>query len=200
MKKKTNQTDDLKKLANFLYEVGTLRKTARSHRQTLLTDDLSDNISSHSYRVSMIGWFLANLQKADPYKVVTMCLFHDIGESRSGDQNWIHKKYAKVFEDEIARDQIDPLPFAKEISTLDAEYQTRRSLEAKIVKDADLLDQMLLLKEYAWVGNQEAATWLKHNNHFKLLKTAMAKKIAREIIKQNPSDWWYKGLWTSTRR
>lgn len=200
MKKKTNAPDPKKILANFFFEVGTLRKLARSHRQTLLTDDLSDNISSHSYRVTVIGYFLAKLSNADVVKVVLMCLFHDVSESRSGDQNWINKRYVKVYEDEITKDQLSPLPFSDELMELNHEYQERKTLEAKLAKDADLIDQILLLKEYEHVGNQEAATWLKHNNHLKILLTPVAKKIAKEIIKQNPSDWWYKDLWTPNRR
>lgn len=42
-KTKTNPNGELNKLAGFFYEIGTLRKIARSHRQGLLTDDLSDN-------------------------------------------------------------------------------------------------------------------------------------------------------------
>ena len=190
MKTKTKKTEpDLKKLASFFFEVGTLRKTARSHRQTLLTDDLSDNISSHSYRVTVIGYFLAKLVKANVNKVVQMCLFHDTGEARSGDQNWIHKRYTKVFEDEIAKGQLGTLPFSDELMELNHEYQERKTLESKLAKDADMLDQILLLKEYAHIGNQEAATWLKHNNHLKLLKTTIARNIAKEILEQNPSDW-----------
>jgi putative hydrolase of HD superfamily len=82
---KTNKT--IKKAAEFLFEVGTLRKTIRAHRQTLLTDDSSDNIASHSFRVIWIGWILSKMEKADPYKVLLMCLAHDTGETRSGDQN-----------------------------------------------------------------------------------------------------------------
>jgi len=52
---------DYKKYARFFLEVGSLRKLARSHRQTLLTDDLSDNIASHSYRVVVIAYMLAQL-------------------------------------------------------------------------------------------------------------------------------------------
>ncbi len=196
--KKTNTP--LEKLVNLFYEVGTLRKTARSHRQCLLTDDLSDNIASHSFRVAIIGLFLAKQAKLDHHKVLEMCLLHDIGESRSGDQNWIHKRYVKVFEDENTKDQLSGLLLEKEIRELDLEYHDRKSKEALIAKDADILDQILLLKEYSWIGNQEAATWLKHNNHLKLLKTTIAKKVAREILKQRPSDWWYLGLWTPNRR
>ncbi len=188
-----------KVLANFFFEIGTLRKLARSHRQTLLTDDLSDNISSHSYRVTVIGYFLAKLAKANVNKVVQMCLFHDTSEARSGDQNWIHKRYVKVFEDEISHDQFDHLPFGKDVLILSREYQERKSLEAKLAKDADLLDQILLLVEYAHVGNKEAVEWLKDNAQAKMLQTTFAKKLAKEISLQSPNEWRF-GSWTSNRR
>jgi putative hydrolase of HD superfamily len=192
----------MKKLTNFLFEIGTLRKTARSHRQTLLTDDLSDNIASHSFRVSIIGMFLAQLEKADVKKVMMMCLIHDTSETRSGDQNWVHKKYLKVFEDEIIGSQLSFLPKNSEVVKASKEYQKRKSLEAKVAKDADLLDQLLLLKEYAWQGNLEAKQWLEGKHHQGLMFTNNAKKIAREIQKQKPSDWWraQNGGWSSRRR
>jgi putative hydrolase of HD superfamily len=182
-----------------------MRKIVRAHRPVLLTDDLSDNISSHSYRVTWIGWFLAKEEKADPYKVLLMCLSHDISEARSNDQNWIHKKYVKVFEDEITKDQIKDLPAESELNLITKEYKERESKEAIVAKDADLLDQILLLKEYIWQGNKEAESWLyknkgkKQNTHLVMLKTKTAKKLAKEIIKQNPGDWW-KDIWTEKRR
>lgn len=188
-----------KDLVNFFYEIGTLRKTARAHRQTLLTDDLSDNIASHSFRVTVIGWFLAKEEKADPYKVLLMCLTHDLSEARSGDQNWVHKKYVKVFEDEIINEQIGKLPNKKELLSILKEYHERKSLEANLAKDADLLDQILLLREYAWGGNHEAEKWLEGKEQGKRLYSNSAKKLARQICRQNPHDWWKK-LWTADRR
>lgn len=176
-----------------------MRKIARSHRQTLLTDDLSDNIASHSYRVSVIGWFLANLEKVDPYKVVTMCLFHDVSEVRSGDQNWVHKKYVKVFEEEIISDQLKDLPGEEKLIELTDQYGKRESKEAKVAKDADLIDQILLQKEYVMMGNQEAISWVKGGNQYKMLSTKSAKKLAEEITASNPAHWWHH-LWTSKRR
>lgn len=194
----------IKKTASFLYEIGTMRKIARAHRQTLLTDDFSDNISSHSYRAAWIGWLLSKEEKADPYKVLLMCLAHDISEARSNDQNWIHKKYVKVFEDEITKDQIEGLPTGRELGEILKEYKERKTKEAKIAKDADLIDQIMLLKEYSWRGNSEALDWLgknkgKGNMQYKLLHTTAAKKLADEILKQNPSDWW-RNTWTEKRR
>lgn len=195
MKAKNN----LKNLAGFLYEAGTLRKTARSHRQTLLTDDLSDNIASHTFRATIIGWFLAKEERANPYKVISMCLFHDLPETRSGDQNWVHKRYVKVFEEEIFNEQFKNLPNKKELLELANEYHGRKTKEAKLAKDADILDQILILREYVWSGNKEAILWLKGEQQYNRLTSKTAKRLAKEIKKQKPSEWWSK-LWTEKRR
>lgn len=184
----TRGKDHTKNLAEFLYEIGTLRKVIRSHRQTLLTDDLSDSISSHSYRVTWIGWFLARKEGVDPYKVVMFCLMHDIPEARSGDHNWVHKRYVKVFDDEIIEDQLEGLPFEAELKEMAFEYEKRESNESKIAKDADLIDQLLLLKEYEWQGIKEASEWLGNKKKDKFFSKT-ATKLAKEIISSKPSSW-----------
>ncbi len=192
------------RLADFLFELGTMRKVIRMHRQTLLTDDMSDNISTHSYRVTMIGWLLAQREGADPYKVVMMCLLHDLGEVRSNDHNWVNKRYTKVFDGEIIEEQLGSLPFP-ELRELALEYEARETKEAIIAKDADLLDQVLLLKEYEWQGNREAAVWLhgkggsEGNAQLKKLRLDSSKELGAAIYARNPSDWW-NTLWTSENR
>ncbi len=193
-----------KRIAQFLFEVGTMRKLIRAHRQLLLTDDLSDSIASHSYRVAIIGWFLAKREKADPYKTVMMCLLHDMGEIRSNDRNWLQKRYVKVFDEEIDKEQLGDLPY-KDLKFLIKEYTERESKESILAKDADLLDQILLLREYEWQGNKEAGVWLrgkgknKGNAQLKKLKSVSAKKIGAVIYKERPSSWW-DNLWTPDNR
>jgi len=194
-----------KEIVNFLFEVGTMRKLPRMHQQVLLSQDLSDNIATHSYRVSLVAWFLAKLEKADPYKTVMMALLHDTKEVRSGDHNYIHKKYVKIFEEEISKDQLGVLPFT-DLFDIDNEFEERKSKEAIIAKDADLLDQMLLLKEYSHQGNHEAEIWLsgkgnanKTNTHYFNLKTDSAKKLGKEILDGKVSEWW-ENVWTSKNR
>lgn len=192
------------RLADFLFEVGTMRKLARMHRQTFLSDDVSDNIATHSLRVTLIGWILAKKEKADLYKVTMMCLLHDLGEIRSNDHNWIHKKYVKIFDDEIIKEQLGTLPF-NDFKELVDEYEERKSKEAIIAKEADLLDQILLLREYEWQGNREAALWLhgkgksKGNVQLAKLKLKSSIELGKAIYKQGPSDWW-NNLWTSKNR
>jgi putative hydrolase of HD superfamily len=198
--------NDDERYADFLFEVGTMRKLLRMHRQTLLTDDMSDNIATHSYRAALIGWILAKREGVDPYKVVMMCLLHDIAEVRSNDHNWVHKRYIKVFEEEITREQLGTLP-DRELEEVALEYGARESREAIIAKDADYLDQVLLLREYEWQGNKEAALWLRgkrgehetSNAQLHKLRTDTAKKLGKAIYDRAPSDWWNE-LWTSSNR
>ncbi len=192
------------RLADFLFEIGTMRKVLRMHRQTLLTDDMSDNIATHSFRVTMIGWLLAKKENVDPYKVVMMCMLHDFGEIRSNDHNWVNKRYTRIFDSEIIEEQLGSLPFP-ELKELAQEYEKRESKEAIIAKDADMIDQILLLKEYEWQGNKEASIWLngkggdKGNAQIKKLKLESSKEIGQAIYDRNPSDWW-NNLWTDQNR
>jgi putative hydrolase of HD superfamily len=188
----------MSKLINFFYEMGSLRKIMRAHRQTLLTDDASDNIAAHSFRVAVIGYFLAKLAGVDTGKVMLMCLLHDSGEARSGDQNWVHKKYVKVFEDEILHDQLHSLTEDNEAFAVATEYAERQSLESKIAKDADLLDQALLVQEYILNGNIEAKDWAGEHK-LKELNLDISRELYKEIITTSPTDWWDK-LWTNKRR
>lgn len=194
-----------RKISEFLFEIGTMRKIPRMHQQNMLSQDLSDNIATHSYRVAMIAWFLAKIEKVDPYKTVMMALLHDMGEIRSNDHNYVHKRYIKVFEDEISKEQLGSLPF-DDLFEIDKEYKDRKSKEAIVAKDADLLDQIMLLKEYAHQGNSEAKIWLfgkgkkrEENTQYKNLKTKSARKLADKILKSKVSDWW-ENLWTAKNR
>jgi len=200
--------NQIKKLTSFFFEIGNLRKVLRAHQQMLLSYDLTDTIASHSFRVALIGYFLAKELEADVDKVIKMCLLHDLEESRSMDHHWVSKKYVKVFEEEIRREQLSELPHSEELTELSREYQERKTPEAKITKDADLLDEVFILREYVWQGNKEAAVWLKgtrkkgpggESQQEKLMSTKLAKEIAKEAKGQIPSAWW-ENLWTPKRR
>lgn len=179
---------DTKRIANFLFEIGTLRKIARSHRQRFLTDDLSDNIASHSFRVATIGYFLACKEEIDILKVVTMCLFHDVPETRSGDLNWIHKKYVKVNETKIITDQLQHIN-NETIKNILFEYNERKTLESKVAKDADNLDQAFLIREYACIGNKIAAIWEQGQTQKSMLFTESAKKLYEAMYEITPNTW-----------
>ena len=195
---------DLQRITQFLFEVGTLRKLNRSHRQLLLTDDMSDNIAAHSFRAIVIGYFLARMESVSAEKVMIMLFTHDVGEARTNDHNWLHKRYVAEAEDEITSEQLGTLPFP-ELFNVATEYSERLTPEAIVAKDADLIDQILLLREYAHQGNQEAKRWLEGKrtkrpySYVERLKTESAKALGRAIYDEEPSSWW-NNLYTSERR
>lgn len=174
----------------FLFEIGSLRNVPRAWQQ-VLTGKVQ-NISEHLFRTTMIGWIIAVSEKVDVSKVVKMCLIHDIAESRTGDIAPIHRSYVTRHEELAETHIFQDTVFEKEMSVLFKEYNERKSLEAKIVKDADNLDVDLELKELARIGDSVAIEYQK--NHRPIIKvtklyTKTAKRMWEEIRKADPNDW-----------
>ncbi len=179
---------NLNKVINFFFEIASMRRIKRAHSQVIHEAD--DNISDHSFRVAVIGMILAKMEKCDTSKVLKMCLFHDVAETRIGDANLINQQYSDLREEEAREDQMEGLPIADEVLEFLREYEQRESKESIVVKDADLLDQMVLQKEYFYKDQQNHEIWQNHTE--KSLKTESAKKLAREIRTSNPFEWVYR--------
>jgi len=179
---------DLGNITNFLFEVGMLAKTPRSGFFFLGSGEQS--VAEHINRVSYIGFVLASMDKEiDASKVMKMCLFHDLAETRISDLNYVHQKYVKSKEDEALRDLTDPLPFGGEIKEIIEEYEERKTKEAKMAKDADNLELLLSLKEQVDIGNERAKTWIPS-----LLKRFLieeAKTLAKSIVETDSDAWWF---------
>ena len=190
---------DLKVLADHLYEVGYLKRTIRSGQRGLLTANLTDTVASHTYRVAIIAWHLGSMVKdVDPNKLAAMALFHDLDEVRSGDSDWVSKRYVKINNDQINKEQCNDLD--SRLKDLVVEYDDRKSLESKLVKDADVLELILTLKELSYAGNQEAKNWLgginfnrepDKYNQLRYVTTVQGKKLGKEIYDTDPSNWWH---------
>lgn len=179
-----------RKIINFFFELGMLKKTPRSGFRFLGSGQ--ESVADHSYRVAMIGFTLARLAgNVDPFKVVCLCLFHDIPEARTGDMNYVNKRYVTVDERGAMSDLAEPLPFGDELTALLREYREEKTEEARLVHDADQLDLILELKEQNDLGNTYAAKWI----HFarQRLVTPLAREIVEEILKTDSTDWWFKG-------
>ncbi|RLB14170.1 MAG: phosphohydrolase [Deltaproteobacteria bacterium] len=176
----------MKNIVNFLFEIGILKKTPRSGFQFLGTGN--ESVAEHSFRAAVIAYLLAkNEPKADMQKVVLMSLFHDFHEARTGDHNYVNKRYVTVNEDKAVNDLARKLPFGKDIVSLIDEFNSRETLEAQLSQDADQLDFILELKRQQDLGNISAAEWLKYSA--KRLITDFAKSLADEIVTTDSSDW-----------
>ena len=179
----------MKALINFLFEVGMLKKTPRTGYQFLGSG--KESVADHSFRTAIIGFMLSRQEPdADSYKTTLMCLFHDLHEARTGDLNYVNKRYVQMDEEKAVNDLAEGLPFGEDIISLTHEFNRGESLEARISRDADQIDLIVGLKEQQDLGNRYARDWLKYA--LQRLQTENAKKMAIEILNTDSTDWWFE--------
>jgi putative hydrolase of HD superfamily len=178
----------MKNLANFFFEVGMLKRTPRTGFQFLGSG--AESVAEHSFRTAIIGHSLARLDgTVDVGRVIQLCLFHDVPEARTGDLNYVNKKYVKVDEERAVEDLARTLPFGAEYRETIAEFEGRQSAEAHLAHDADQLEMILALKEHKDLGNRYADEWYPFA--VRRLKTEIAQQLAESIWTTDSSRWWF---------
>lgn len=175
------------KITNFLFELGSLRRVVRNSYQTLGPG--GENVAEHCFRTAVIGFCLASLEKVDIEKVVLMCVFHDMEETRAGDQNSVNARYTKILEEEVLKEQTAGLSFSDSLRKIVREYKERKTKESIVAEDADVLEQLLMEKEYKEIGNIHTDKWREYS--LPRLKTKSAKAIAEEIHRGDSKNWWW---------
>ncbi len=182
--------NQLKALADFFFEVGMLKRTPRSGFQFLGTG--RESVADHSFRVAVIGFSLARLANhPDPFRVVCLCLFHDLPEARTGDMNYVNKQYVKVDEEKAVAHLAGPLPFGGELRAFLEEYRAGETDAARLAHDADQLDLILELKQQKDLGNAYAQEWIRYA--LERLGTETGRRLADQILETDSAAWWFDG-------
>lgn len=166
-----------------------LKKTPRSGFQFLGSG--CESVAEHILRTLYIGYVLCKMEpEADELKVLRLCLVHDLPEARTGDMNYMNKKYVTVDEKKAVGELAAPLFFGGEIEATLAEFNERQSRESRLAHDADQLALILQLKECGDLGNKYSREWI----HFAVrrLSTEIARKLAGSILETDSSNWWFK--------
>ena len=142
----------------FLFEIGTLPKMGRGWRQHVGSECAS--VSEHSLRVALLALMLARREGVkNEEKILKMALVHDLMEARVSDHSYMQKVYVTADEERAAEDMFKGTILEDLRSEILREFEERRSIEAKIVKDADNLDIDLELKELEEAGSRLPAKW-----------------------------------------
>jgi putative hydrolase of HD superfamily len=176
-------------IANFLFEVGMLKRTPRTGFRFLGSG--CESVAEHILRTIFIGYALSKLDPdLDELKVLKICLVHDLPEARTGDMNYMYKKYVTVHEEKAIRELTETLFFGDEIKSIIDEFNEKKTREALIAHDADQLALILQLKEYGDLGNKYTGDWIEFAR--RRLHTDTARKLALSIIKTDSSEWWFK--------
>lgn len=175
-------------IVNFLFEVGILSKTPRSGFYFLGSGKQS--VAEHSNRTVYVGFALASMDGSlNMERVLKMCLFHDLVEGRTSDLNYVHQKYVIADEHRALDDLVKLLPFGEDVKDTLTEYKERKTKEALIAKDADIIEWILSLKEQIDTGSERAKTWMP--SAIRRLKTEEGKILAQEILLTNSDEWWF---------
>lgn len=186
------------RITEFLHEAGALRRTPRSGYQFLGSG--SESVAEHSHRTSIIGYVLARLANADVARTVFICLFHDLGEARVSDHNYVNQRYVTSRERDAVADATNGTGFADDILACWDEHANAAasaastasaspvSLEGRLARDADQLDLILNLKRELDLGNPYAAKWIATATQ--RLRTDVAKDLCTVITTQDHTSWW----------
>lgn len=180
---------DFDRLTDFLHEAGQLRHTPRSGYQFLGSG--SESVAEHSHRTAVIGYALARLTGADSGRTVLICLFHDLGEARTGDLNYVNKRYTAPQERQAFADALAGTPFTELLDCFDAHATATEGapLEHQLAHDADQLDLLLNLKREQDLGNPQAETWM--DSVASRLITPIARELAPVIRSRPHTEWWF---------
>lgn len=175
----------------FLYEIGSLRFIDRAWKQFLGPNFA--NLADHHLRVIWLALILAKMEekKVDLEKIMMMALVHDIAESRTGDVHYISRQYTRRDEAKAITDILKGTVLSEEMLQAWHEYESRKSLEAQIVKDADWLDVDLEIQEQKAMGRTHMEAWDDNRNIIaQLFFTRSAKRLWKAIKKSKPYDWY----------
>jgi putative hydrolases of HD superfamily len=194
MKRKSRQkNNETKVLLDFIAEAGLLKRVKRSGWWVLGIEG-GESVADHSFRCAVIGYILAKMEGADPYKVLLMTLFNDIHEARISDLHKMAQRYinGKESEDKALAEQIAPLPSAvkNDLAEATKAYRTQTCRESIVARDADILECLIQAKEYEEYGFKEAHKFMFKAPRF--LKSKSARKLWALAQAKPLNEWWMR--------
>ena len=153
----------------------------------------TESVAAHSFGVGVTAMMLADEIKArglsvDGERVLRMALLHDWPETRVGDM----PRTATTYFGAESRKSAETLAFADIIRTSGAgeaeyealyrDYEERSSLEARLVKAADVIDLLVqaYALEHAGAKGLDEFWEVAHHPDFRL--PAIAHEVVREVL------------------
>lgn len=175
---------NLKKITNLVYEAAVVKRMLRTGWQIL--GDNQEGVGEHTFMTCVIAYFLGKELKANLETVLTMAVFHDFHEARTGDLDKIAKFYMTRDQDKANRDIFAGVD-EDLLATLN-EYEKKELLEARIVYEANVIAFLVELKLLIEKGNTHAQEWLDGNITRLRLPEAIA--LAKDLAAIDSQDWW----------
>jgi putative hydrolases of HD superfamily len=182
---------EIKKIVNFIFELGQLKKQARTGWWLAGVKDPS-SVAEHALRAAQIGYILAMTEGVNPESVASILIMHDNVEARTGDQNKVTARYidASKSEQQALNEQSENLgeEISEKLKQYFNEFEKRNTKEGIIARDADWLEAAFQAKEYVDLGYSSAQNWI--DNVEKAIETESAKKLLAAMKETKFTDWW----------
>ncbi len=174
-------------IADLLFEAHMLKHLPRSGYRFLGVG--RETVAEHSYHTGFIALVMGQLEPGiDPLRLISMCLIHDLPESRIGDLNAVQKRYVTADEDRAVRDAFSPLPFGDQWRELLDEFNAGKTMEARLARDADQIAFLLDLKTLSDLGFRTPEKWQAFVT--KRIFTDLGRRIAAAVAERNWDGWW----------
>ncbi|MBI5302073.1 MAG: HD domain-containing protein [Chloroflexi bacterium] len=175
--------------ARYLHEVGMLNLTPRSGLAFLGSG--AQSVSEHTLRMLHVAFVLARMsdQPIDELQLLHLVMFHDLPEARTGDHNYVNRKYVHEDLDQLLADGAREWAHGDELVAYIREFEDAQTPAARLAKDADQLELLLVLKREADLGNPHVADWV--TPLLARLKTDAGKQLAQEILATRWDEWWF---------
>ena len=178
----------MRNIANLLFKAKILKDIPRSGYHFLGAG--KESVAEHSFSISFIAFVMSQMEpNIDALKLIAMCLVHDLPEAKTGDLNYVQKKYVTADENKAVEDISRDLPFGKSLADLIHEFNKGQSVEAKLARDADQLALILDLKALSDIGYYPPKKWLPYA--LKRMETKTGQDIAESIMKTEWDSWWF---------
>lgn len=177
----------MKSFVHLLFEARKLKDIPRSGYQFLEAG--KETVAEHSFITAFIAFIMTGIHSdIDGNKLIRMCLIHDLSEARTGDLNYVQKRYVSADEKRALSDAVANIPLKSEILDLMREFNEGKSLEARLAHDADQIAFILDLKALIDKGYKPPHKWMTHV--VDRLKTDTGRKLAKVIHRTDSDAWW----------
>ena len=144
-----------------------------------------ETIADHCYETAIFAYILSKHidEKVDMGKVLTMALFHEVGEVRIGDFPRRAKKYVKKFKKDAEKSAIHDIigDVALDIEPILHEFEECLTVEAKLVEAAEELQIIFKALIYAKENKGDISEYRIDVDKYDSQGFEIAQNIADEI-------------------
>ncbi len=183
---------DSKRLTNLIYEAANVKRMLRTGWQRL--GDNEEGVGEHSFMTAVIAYLLAKQindqnesgRKVSMEKILIMSIFHDFHEGRTGEMDKVAKLYMTRHEDKANIDIFEGID--DELLAQLNEYEAKKSLEAQVVYEANVIAFGVECKILMEKGNTHAKEWMDANSLRVRLPESVELMTALAIT--DSQDWW----------